>query len=828
MFRFTLLAILFSGAICSCIAQQPIYTVNNSVLVYNPAFAGSMRCPRIQNGNTFIPGMNYYSGYIYADATLISNHAAGIFVEQQFSEKNAFKKTELKLNYSFHKNITRNFSVKAGISGSYNFHSYSDSILFVPFNLISPSSSINFPAKKNYFDLGAGILGFSKNYYFGVSWNHIAKPVYRFGERNLRLVQQFNFHGYYQYGKNRSNHLSAIYMFQSGSMNKEAAPLKLFLITYEKYFKEVFSVGFGWTHFDDINLMHAKGGLKFLDQWSLYYQYNYPLKPSSDNESQNYSSIHETGVNFQFYCRPKKKSFRTISCPSFGGGYGLFSGGGGKYRTSTSTLSLVEKNTDGEIDTAVNKEEYAKLTDNPFKSPYEEPLSTFSVDVDRASYSNVKRMVESGLKPDPDAVRIEEFLNYFNYDYPEPKDEHPFSVTTEFSDCPWNKKHKLLLIGIKGKNIPLQNIPASHLVFLIDVSGSMGSPDKLPLVKESLKLLMRQLRQEDKISIVTYSEKINKVLSGVTGNDTMTIVAAIDSLYTSGGTNGGEGLQTAYEVAEKYFIQGGNNRIILATDGDFNIGISSDKQLESFIEKKRNSGIYMSALGFGYGNYKDSKLEIISDKGNGNYAYINEISEARKTMVNEFGGTLFTIANDVKLQTEINPLEVNQYRLIGYENRLLNKEDFNNDTIDAGDIGINHSVTALYEIIPINENSETETDTMYKTIAMPHPEMVVNRYARTNNELMVIKLRYKIPGDTVSRFISTTIYNEAIPNEKVSENFQLASSLAAFGMTLRNSPYKGTSDFQLAEKLALMSLKSDKEGWRKEYILLLDKARNLK
>jgi len=836
MFKNTAFAILIICFISEINAQQSYYSVNNAIITYNPAFTGSSRCPGIQNGNSFLPGANYYSGYIYADAVLFSKHSGGIFLEQQLSPKNNFRKTELKLNYSFSLPVTRNFSIKSGLYGSYNYHSFSDSTTYLPYSFIPGMDNGNSLLRKSYFDMGSGILGFGKNYFAGISFFHILRPEFISGISDTRLSPQINLHGSFLFGKNASgygmaknNSVTAMYIFQTGTTNSYAAPPEIITISYERKISSVFSLGTGWTRMSRIDLAAAKVSVKTDGHFSFYYQYNLPLTKTESEDVNIYSSMHETGIGYNFYCKPKKRSFRTVSCPSFGGGgYGLFSGYIPKYSSGSSsetgTKILNEKE---QADTTKNTEEYERITDNPFKSPVIEPVSTFSADVDRASYTNVKRMIGSGLKPEPDAVRIEEFLNYFDYDYPEPQDEHPFSVTTEYSDCPWNKKHKLLLIGIKGKNIPLDNIPASHLVFLIDVSGSMNSPDKLPLVKQSLKLLIRQIRQQDKISIVTYEEKITTVLSGVSGVDTLTIMNAIDQLTPGNGTNGGEGLQTAYKLAEKHFITGGNNRIILATDGDFNIGITDDKSLEIFIERKRKSGIYMSALGFGYGNYKDSKLEKISDKGNGNYAYINEIAEARKSLVNEFGGTLFTIANDVKIQTEINPSEVESYRLIGYENRLLKKEDFKNDKVDAGDIGINHSVTALYEIIPVGEKDEWRTDTMYKIIGMPQAEMVVNRYARTNHELMVIKLRYKIPGDSVSRFISVDCYNLPKPFENVSENFKLASSLAAFGMTLRNSPYKGESDLLLAEKLALDALSTDKNGWRKEYLSVLDKSQKL-
>ncbi|HYM92516.1 MAG TPA: von Willebrand factor type A domain-containing protein, partial [Chitinophagaceae bacterium] len=348
---------------------------------------------------------------------------------------------------------------------------------------------------------------------------------------------------------------------------------------------------------------------------------------------------------------------------------------------------------DNEVTDNFNTESYDHITENRFLKVKDNPLSTFSIDVDVASYSNVRRFLNLGQLPPAGAVRIEELINYFHYDYPQPTDEHPFSINTEISDCPWNKENKLVLIGLQGKKIPAENLPASNLVFLIDVSGSMDEPNKLPLVKASMKMLVDQLREQDKVAIVVYAGNAGLVLSSTSGSDKTKIKDAIDNLEAGGSTAGGAGIKLAYKIAKENFAKGGNNRVILCTDGDFNIGASSDDEMERLIEQERKSGVFLTVLGFGMGNYKDSKMEKLADKGNGNHAYIDQLSEAKKVLVNEFGGTLFTIAKDVKLQIEFNPAKVQGYRLIGYENRILNKEDFNNDKKDAGELGSGHTVT---------------------------------------------------------------------------------------------------------------------------------------
>ncbi len=429
-----------------------------------------------------------------------------------------------------------------------------------------------------------------------------------------------------------------------------------------------------------------------------------------------------------------------------------------------------------------NTEEYDVIEETGFKSPLSEPFSTFSADVDTASYANIRRMINNNQEVNKDAVRIEEMLNYFSYDYPAPEGNEPFSITTEISDCPWNDNTKLMMIGLQAEKLDKSALPQSNIVFLIDVSGSMDMPDKLPLVKSAFRLLSENLSSSDRISIVTYAGSDKTVLSGATGNEQLEIESALNSLFAGGGTAGADGIETAYELAEKYFIEGGNNRVILATDGDLNIGLSSEGDLKRLITQKRKSGIFLSVLGFGSGNLKNNKLETLADNGNGNYNYIDNIAEARKVLVSEMGGTLFTVAKDVKLQVEFNPATVKGYRLIGYENRRLATEDFNDDSKDAGEIGMGHSVTALYEIaLDGSEQEVPQPTTKYQS-------------AESNNssDLATLSVRYKEPDSDNSNLLERVLTADDI-SENPSDNLKFAECVTEFGMLLRDSDYKGTS-----------------------------------
>ncbi|MEH2056637.1 MAG: von Willebrand factor type A domain-containing protein [Nostoc sp.] len=483
-----------------------------------------------------------------------------------------------------------------------------------------------------------------------------------------------------------------------------------------------------------------------------------------------------------------------------------------------------------QTDSKFNTENYNRIDDNPFHRVSNDPLSTFSIDVDTASYSNVRRFITQGELPPKDAVRIEEMINYFTYNYPQPKgdsgqSDRPFSVTTEVAAAPWNPQHKLVQVGLQGKRLESETLPPSNLVFLIDVSGSMDDPNKLPLVQQSLKLLVNKLRPEDRVSLVVYAGNAGLVLPATPGSQKSKILAAIDRLEAGGSTAGGQGIELAYKIAKQNFLKSGNNRVILATDGDFNVGVSSDADLTRLIEQKRDQGIFLTVLGFGTGNYKDGKMEQLADQGNGNYAYIDTLLEAKKVLVNDLRGTLFTIAKDVKIQVEFNPAKVQAYRLIGYENRLLQNQDFNDDKKDAGDIGAGHSVTALYEIIPTGTKSDVKL-----------PEVDPLRYQRSGetavnpggNELMQVKLRYKLPQDSTSQLITQTIQDDDLRTDQIpSTNLRFAAAVATFGMLLRDSEYKGNANYDLVMNLATQGKGEDREGYRGEFIRLVEQSRGL-
>jgi Ca-activated chloride channel family protein len=471
------------------------------------------------------------------------------------------------------------------------------------------------------------------------------------------------------------------------------------------------------------------------------------------------------------------------------------------------------------VDARFNTEEYGRIQENEFLSVAENPLSTFSVDVDRAAYSNIRRFLRDGQRPPRDAVRIEEMVNYFTYDYPDPSGAQPFSVTTEVASCPWNERHRVLLVGLQGRRMKTADLPANNLTFLIDVSGSMMSPDKLPLVKEGLELLVNQLRSKDRVAIVVYAGNAGLVLPSTSGSDKGTILSAIQSLEAGGSTAGGEGIKLAYKVAKQNFIDGGNNRVILATDGDFNVGASSDGELEQLIESKRADRIFLTVLGFGTGNIKDSKMELLADKGNGNYAYVDSLAEARKVLVSEMGATLFTIAKDVKLQIEFNPTMVASYRLIGYENRLLRKEDFNNDAKDAGDIGAGHSVTALYELVmPGDDSGAASVDPLkYQT----------TKVTAASSDLLTLKLRYKEPEGDTSKLLTYTVSDNHADVTAASNNLRFASAVAEFGMLLRDSKFKGDATYDEVHTLAQKSLGRDFEGYRHDFLTMIGDAQSL-
>ena len=473
-------------------------------------------------------------------------------------------------------------------------------------------------------------------------------------------------------------------------------------------------------------------------------------------------------------------------------------------------------------DRYANREEYSHNAENRFKSPVKDPLSTFSIDVDAASYSNIRRFINQGEMPPKDAVRIEEMINYFNYNYPEPTGNDPVRITTEVGICPWNKTHRLVQIGLKAREIENQNLPASNFVFLIDVSGSMFGPTRLELVKSSLRLLVNNLREKDRVAIVTYCGDARVALPSTPGNEKQKIKDALETLTAGGSTAGGAGIKEAYRIAQKNFIAQGNNRIILCTDGDFNVGASSETELENLIESKRKSGIFLTVLGYGMGNYKDNKMQILAQKGNGNHAYIDNIQEANKVLVNEFGSTMYAVAKDVKLQVEFNPAKVQSYRLVGYETRILNDEDFNDDTKDAGEMGAGHTVTALYEIIPtgISGNIPGSIDPLkYQT------ETNINTQTSNSSELLTVKLRYKTPEEEKSKKIEKSVTD--MGKDNVSPDFRFASAVAMFAQLLKDSDFKGEATYDKVIETANKGLSFDPEGYRAEFVRLVQSAKGL-
>jgi Ca-activated chloride channel family protein len=461
-----------------------------------------------------------------------------------------------------------------------------------------------------------------------------------------------------------------------------------------------------------------------------------------------------------------------------------------------------------------NTEEYIPVYENNFEVTHGNPLSTFSIDVDGASYANTRRFLENGSLPPQDAVRIEEFVNYFNYDYAQPEGEHPISVYTEVADCPWNTEHQLVHIGLKGKDVVLDKDIPQNLVFLLDVSGSMSDYNKLPLVKSALKLLINELNPEDKISIVVYAGASGLALPPTKVEDETTILNALDRLNSGGSTAGGAGIELAYKVGLENFSKNGNNRIILCTDGDFNVGISDRNQLVKLIEKKRESGLFLSVLGFGTGNLHDATMEQLADKGNGNYNYIDNLKEARKVLVHEMNGTLMTIAKDVKLQLEFNPTNVKAYRLIGYENRVLADRDFNDDTKDAGEIGSGHSVTAIYEVIPIGVSTSMAEE-------IDELKYASQLNASFSDELLTVKIRYKNPNEDKSVLLKKTVKAESTPFKKSSDNMRFSAAVASYGMLIRGSSFSGTTTFDDLVSWAKGAKGDDEFGYRSEFLQLV-------
>ncbi|HYJ07591.1 MAG TPA: VWA domain-containing protein [Polyangiaceae bacterium] len=475
-------------------------------------------------------------------------------------------------------------------------------------------------------------------------------------------------------------------------------------------------------------------------------------------------------------------------------------------------------------DAEMNTENYAHVAENPFLAVKNQPLSTFSVDVDTASYANSRRFLAQGSLPPKDAIRIEEWINYFAYDYAQPTGSAPFGVVTEVTSCPWNDAHKLVRIGIKGREMSAENVPPRNLVFLLDVSGSMMSADKLPLVKRGMAMLTDALRPQDTIAIVVYAGNSGLVLPATSGRERGKILRALESLEAGGSTNGGAGIQLAYQVAQQQFKKGGINRVILASDGDFNVGTTSEGELTRLIEEKRKSGVFLTVLGLGTGNTKDATMEMLADKGNGNYAYIDTLTEARKVLVREAGSTLVTIAKDVKLQVEFNPTKVQSYKLIGYENRLLAKEDFNDDKKDAGEIGAGHTVTALYEIVPVGATTVSTP----KVDALKYQGGSAPSAAAASGELMTVNVRYKPPQGDVSTKLSVVVVDDIKPIVQASNDYRFSVAVANAALLLRGSKDLKQSSLESAQKLAAGALGQDPHGDRREFLAMLDEAKRLR
>ena len=473
---------------------------------------------------------------------------------------------------------------------------------------------------------------------------------------------------------------------------------------------------------------------------------------------------------------------------------------------------------------SLDNESYKMFEENDFLSPYEFPLSTFSIDVDAASYSNIRRMINTGQLPQIDAVRIEEMINYFSYEYPQPEDNDPVRISTEVGACPWNSQNRLVKIGLKAKEIPSENLPQSNFVFLIDASGSMEGPGRLPLVKSSLKLLINNLRDEDRVAIVAYAGSAGEVLPSTPAKDKQKIIEAMDALSAGGSTAGGAGILLAYKIAQDNYIKDGNNRVILCTDGDFNVGVSNIRSLEELITEQRKTGVFLSVLGYGMGNYKDDKMQTLAQAGNGNHAYIDNLQEANRVLVNEFGSTMYAVAKDVKLQIEFNPAKVQAYRLIGYETRLLASEDFNNDSIDAGEMGAGHTVTAFYEIVPVGVNSNVYNPGNVDPLKYQKPKEsetdIIN-----SPEMMLVKLRYKQIDSDISAKVEMAVIDDE--GDNVSQDFRFAASVSMMGLLLRDSKYKADASYDKLIELANQGLNNDDLGYRREFVRIAEAAKGL-
>lgn len=685
--------------------------------------------------------------------------------------------------------------------------------------------------KENMLDISAGLLLYSSRNILGFSMNHINQPIEAtFDKNKIRLPSKYTLiAGHIIPIRNRGRRtiemnkfIRAMFTYQYQDERYYIDSTDLFLIDPThlssfilQYKHSPFQIGASYKNINlDYNLFSAHLGFNFSD---LDINYNYSFSANSNIKT----NIHQISLGWKFntYVKLRRRS-RAVS--AFGGSYSPSF----RFAFTTSKNYIPESTPQkGNIlldTTKFNTEEYDRIYENPFLETTENPLSTFSIDVDNASYSNCRRFIEMDSLPPADAVRIEEFINYFNYNYPQPQNDLPFSITSELGKCPWNEKHDLLHIGLQGKELDYVNLKPSNLVFLIDVSGSMDALNKLSLAKKSLAHLVDNLNEKDKVAIVVYAGAAGLILKSTPASDKNEIKSALKKLEAGGPTAGGQGIKLAYKIAKENLIENGNNRVILMTDGDFNVGTSSTSELVRLIEEKRKDDIYLTICGFGMGNYKDGSMEQISNAGNGNYFYIDNFNEAQKVFGKELRANMFIIAKDVKFQLEFNPHHVKAYRLIGYENRVLNKEDFNDDTKDAGELGAGHTVTALYEIIP----AQIKNDSLM-------PEKVDElRYQKTTkkllgkkDELLTLKLRYKNPKDTISNLITNHLKVKNHNNTKPSENFRFTAAVAQYGLILRNSKYKGSSSFTNIKDLST-NLHNNSE-YRKEFINLVNKTEKL-
>jgi Ca-activated chloride channel family protein len=501
-----------------------------------------------------------------------------------------------------------------------------------------------------------------------------------------------------------------------------------------------------------------------------------------------------------------------------------------KFAPGVAAGSLALENLRREAAQPFSTARYGDIEENPFLAAVSNPLSTFSIDVDTASYSNIRRFIESGSLPPKDAVRIEEMINYFTYDYPQPNDNVPFSVNLDAASCPWAPTHRLVRVGLKGREMPNEKRPASNLVFLLDVSGSMEPSNRLPLIKQAMRLLVDKLGENDRVAIVVYAGASGLVLPAITGDHKEQILGALENLQAGGSTNGAQGIELAYQTATEHFIKDGVNRVILATDGDFNVGTTSEGDLIRLVQEKARSGVFLSVLGVGDDNLNDSMMQKLADKGNGNYAYLDSVEEARKVLVRQINGTLVTIAKDVKIQVEFNPARVASYRLIGYEKRLLRKEDFNNDKIDAGEIGAGHTVTALYEVVPVGteSNPAASVPPVDPLKYQPTTPEVASLRKPSSPEMLTVKLRYKEPAGDTSKLIERPFVDSGAEFAGAAPDFKFAAAVAEFGMLLRDSEYKGDGSFNTIAQWAQQGMNDDSEGYRAGFIQLIRKAEALK